>query len=65
MKVLCYADDTWLYSSMKPEEPEESDFLLLLSHPTEVVVFGPELLRNRSADLIMTRGSSLCPRSDL
>lgn len=40
---------------MKPEEPEQSNFrtvsnFLLHSDQTEVFVFGPQLLRNRSAD---------------
>uniref|UniRef100_A0A3B4FF57 Reverse transcriptase domain-containing protein n=1 Tax=Pundamilia nyererei TaxID=303518 RepID=A0A3B4FF57_9CICH len=66
----CFADDTQLYLSMKPDNTHQlvklqqclkdiktwmtSDFLLLNSDQTEVIVLGPENLRNMVSKQILT-----------
>ncbi|XP_051799606.1 uncharacterized protein LOC127532288 [Acanthochromis polyacanthus] len=66
----CYADDTQLYLSMKPDETDQLarlqdclkdiktwmtfNFLLLNSDKTEVIVFGPKHLRNSLSKQIVT-----------
>ncbi|TWW58995.1 putative RNA-directed DNA polymerase from transposon X-element [Takifugu flavidus] len=71
----CYADDTQLYLSIKPEKTEQlvtlqtclkdikswmsSNFLLLNPGKTEVMVFGPEPLWDRLDHMITLDGISL------
>ncbi|XP_047193774.1 uncharacterized protein LOC118286550 [Scophthalmus maximus] len=66
----CYADDTQLYLSIKPEETNRVDklldclkdikawmtynFLLLNSEKTEVIILGPKHLRETLSDHIVT-----------
>ncbi|XP_075334697.1 uncharacterized protein LOC142396039 [Odontesthes bonariensis] len=66
----CYADDTQLYLSIKPDEPNRlvrlqaclkdiktwmtQNCLLLNSDKTEVVIFGPERFREKLSSYIVT-----------
>ena len=69
----CYANDTHLYLSMKPDKTNQlvrlqaclkvietwmtQNFLILNSDKTDVVIFGPERFREKLSSCILTRVS--------
>ncbi len=68
--LLCYADDTQLYVSVKPEDRQQlskvedcvkdirhwmlTNFLLLNSDKTEILLLGPRVARSNLSDHMVT-----------